>query len=468
MLRRNAVNQPRESIYAQIMPPRRVIEKITAAAAVLFLMTGCASTYQERDVTSQPTSLVQPASEIAENNLLGIRIHTLKPGELPEADKALGMSLEIRRAEGYFIAVKLKDTLQRSGHWGPVRVVPANSNQGEVVVSGEILESDGEFLELSISVRDATGKEWFSKEYSGVVNDQMYTQTRQNGDVFQFVYNEISNDIAAYRAKLASAEIATVRQVEELKLASTFAPSIFSSYLKETEPESPDTSDVFSRLLASVKTSDATTEAKPRYVVARLPSEDDPNYLRVQRIRAREHQLIDILDQQYDGLSKNISDAYTQWRISRLTEMNSVREIERLENERTTKAIVGGIAGVGLIILGAQSNNNSCPGCGAVGVAAGGLILAKSIEAAIEANGTAKADMEIHKRSLEELGQSLATEVTPIVIEVEGSTVELKGSADAKFSQWRNIMEKLHEREIGPIDDTTPVAVPLSSRGPSS
>jgi biopolymer transport protein ExbD len=103
-----------------------------------------------------------------------------------------------------------------------------------------------------------------------------------------------------------------------------------------------------------------------------------------------------------------------------------------------------------------------------VGVAAGGLILAKSIEAAIEANGTAKADMEIHTRSLEELGQSLATEVTPVVIEVEGSTVELKGSADAKFSQWRKIMKKLHEREVGPIDDTTPVAVPLSSRGPSS
>jgi hypothetical protein len=467
MLRRNAVNQPRESNYAQIIPRRRVIEIITAAAALLFLMTGCASTYQERDVPSQPTSLVQPASEIAENDLLGIRIHTLKPGELPEADKALGMSLEIRKAEGYLIAVKLKDTLQRSGHWGPVRVVPANSNQGEVVISGEILESDGEFLKLSISVRDATGKEWFSKEYSGVVNDQMYTQTRRNGDAFQFVYNEISNDIAAYRAQLASAEIATVRQVEELKFASTFAPSIFSSYLKETKPGSPNTSDVFSRLLASVKTSDATTESKPRYVVARLPSEDDPNYRRVQRIRAREHQLIDILDQQYDGLSKNISDAYTQWRISRLTEMNSVREIERLKNERTTKAIVGGIAGVGLIILGAQSNN-SCPGCGAVGLGAGGLILAKSIEAAIEANGTAKADMEIHKRSLEELGQSLATEVTPVVIEVEGSTVELKGSADAKFSQWRKIMKILHEREVGPIDDTTPVAVPLSSRGPSS
>ena len=461
------MSQPHESKYAQVTRPRRVIEKVAAATAALMLMGGCASTYQEREVTSQPTQLVQPANEIAETDLLGIRIHTLKPGELPEADKALGMSLEIRKAEGYFMAVKLKDTLQKSGHWGPVRVVPANSDQGEVVISGEILESDGEFLELSIIVSDATGKEWFSKEYSGTVNDQRYKDTQQNEDAFQFVYNEISNDIAAYRAELASAQIATIRQVAELKFARAFAPSIFSSYLKRTDTKSADASDVFSRLLASVKSSDATSEEKPQYAVARLPSEDDPNFLRVQRIRAREHQLVDILDQQYDGLSRNIADAYTQWRISRLTEMNSVREIDRLENERTTKAIVGGIAGVGLILLGAQSNNN-CAGCGTVGVVAGGLILAKSIEGAIEANGKAKADMEIHKRSLEELGQSLATEVTPVVIEVEGSTVELKGSADAKFSQWRDIMEKLHEREVGPINDTMPLETPPSSRGPSS
>ena len=42
------------------------------------------------------------------------------------------------------MASRLRDTMQRSGHWGPVRVVPKGQNDGEIAVKGEILESDGE------------------------------------------------------------------------------------------------------------------------------------------------------------------------------------------------------------------------------------------------------------------------------------------------------------------------------------
>ena len=35
-------------------------------------------------------------------------------------------------------------------------------------------------------------------------------------------------------------------------------------------------------------------------------------------------------------------------------------------------------------------------------------------------------------------------------MEVEGETVQLKGTADAKFKQWRRVMKKLYEREVGP------------------
>lgn len=447
-------------------PTRRALRGFATAVTALLLTAGCAATYEKREVTSQQAQLVQPAGEIAETDLLGIRIHTFRPGTLPEGDKARGMSLEIRKAEGYYTAVKLRDTLQRSGHWGPVRVVPENSNDGEVIVSGEILESDGEFLKLSVSVRDATGAEWFSKEYSGVVNEQMFNRASQGVEPFQFVYNQISNDIAAYRSELKSNEIASIRQVAELKFAGNFAPSIFFSYLKTGEPESSESPDVLSKLFSLAGSEDSATRPTPRYAVARLPSENDPNYQRVQRIRAREHQLIDTLDQQYEGLAKNISDAYTQWRMSRLTEMNSVREIERLENERTTKAVVGGIAGVGLIILGGSAKN--CPGCGTAGAVVGGTILAASIKSAIDANSKAKADMEIHTRALEELGQSLATEVKPVVIEVEGSTIELKGSVDAKFQQWRTIMTKLHEREVGPLGSPPPNGTPKRDSGPAS
>jgi hypothetical protein len=438
--------------HAGSMRASGLIHNFIVAATALLLVTGCTGTYEKREVTTEQTQIVQPSSELAENDLLGIRIYTFKSRVLPEGDKVRGISQEIRKAEGYYIAVKLKDTLQRSGHWGPVRVVPENSNDGEVIVRGQILQSDGEFLELMVSVRDASGVEWFSKKYSGVVNAQMFSQASQGGDAFQSVYNQIANEIAAYRSKLASGEIAAIRQIAELKFARYFAPSIFSKYLKTAEPRPPESSGIFGKLMAFASTEDTITKPAPRFAVARLPSEDDPNYRRVQRIRAREHQLIDTLDQQYEGLVKNISDAYTQWRMSRLTEMNSVREIERLENERKTKAVLGGIAGVALIVLGAQEG----PGLGTAGVVVGGTIFAESIKAAVDADSKAKADMEIHTRALEELGQSLATEVKPVVVEVEGSTIELKGSADAKFEQWRKIITQLHEREVGPIDAAPP------------
>ena len=55
---------------------------------------------------------------------------------------------------------------------------------------------------------------------------------------------------------------------------------------------------------------------------------------------------------------------------------------------------------------------------------------------------TAGAD-RLHQIALEELGQSLASEVSPVVLEV-GEVVELTGSAE-KFRQWR-IMKKLHDQ----------------------
>ena len=104
-----------------------------------------------------------------------------------------------------------------------------------------------------------------------------------------------------------------------------------------------------------------------------------------------------------------------------------------------------------LIVAGANSNNN-CPGCGSAATTAGAVVLAKALQDAIELSETAGADRKLHQIALEELGQSLASEVSPIVLEIEGEVVELKGSVEDKFQQWRVIMTKLHQKEVGPLD----------------
>ena len=420
-----------------------------AAAAAGLMLSACGTTYEKREADTEFTQLLQPQQQIADDELLGVRIATFDPGELPqEADKAKGVSGKIRNAEAYFIAVRLRDTMERSGHWGPVRVVPKDAAEGEVIVNGEILESDGEILRLQVEVSDASGASWFAREYKGVVNQNMYADAAKAGtDVFQFLYNRISNDIALHRKTLAKSRIARIRQIAELKFAGTFAPDMFGDFLKKKETENT-ANDLFRSLFVS-SDGDAD-EAHGEYRVVRLPAEGDPSFQRVQRIRAREHLLVDTLDQQYEGLSRSIEKAYTQWRTARLTEMNAVRRVEQLESERAAKAALTGLVGAALIVAGARSN--SCAGCGTVAVTAGTIVLMKAIQDGMQLAQSAGSERELHQIALEELGQSLASEVSPVVLEVEGEVIELKGSVDEKFAQWREIMKKLHEQEVGPIE----------------
>ena len=442
---------PKKAAYSS--PNSRSWLSAIAVSLVGIFLAGCVTTYEKRGASIKKTELLQTDTKIAEAELLEVRISTFDPGKISEEDgKSKDVSKKIRQAEGYFISTKLRDAMQSSGQWGPVRVVPRGKNDGEVAVTGEILESDGEILKVKVRAADATGLEWFEKEYEAVVDESMYQEaSRQRTDVFQSLYNKIANDIAAHRLEMSKSRIARIRQVAELKFAAEFAPDLYGQYLKaEKTPASSSGSNILAGLFSAVKPTSKPKDTGPIRIV-RLPANNDPSFQRIKRIRARENQLIETLDQQYDGLSRSIEGAYTQWRTARLTEMNAVRKAEQLENERAGKAIITGLIGTALIVAGANSNNN-CPGCGSAATTAGAVVLAKALQDAIELSETAGADRKLHQIALEELGQSLASEVSPIVLEIEGEVVELKGSVEDKFQQWRVIMTKLHQKEVGPLD----------------
>ena len=81
----------------------------------------------------------------------------------------------------------------------------------------------------------------------------------------------------------------------------------------------------------------------------------------------------------------------------------------------------------------------------------------------VEADQIAE-EAEINKVALEELGISFAAEVEPIVLEVEGETIKLTGSAKAKHQQWREVLARLYkvetEAEIGVAESGTLEAKP--------
>ncbi|MEQ9125591.1 MAG: hypothetical protein RIM80_23850, partial [Alphaproteobacteria bacterium] len=120
----------------------------------------------------------RPQVEIAEGQLLDVRIVGFEPGEIgADAEAARGLSPEIRKAEGRFAATQLRTKMQQSGYWGAVRVVPDASRGAEVVVRGRILESDGELLRIEVSVADSTGAKWFTREYEEVVDAAAYAES---------------------------------------------------------------------------------------------------------------------------------------------------------------------------------------------------------------------------------------------------------------------------------------------------
>ena len=61
------------------------------------------------------------------------------------------------------------------------------------------------------------------------------------------------------------------------------------------------------------------------------------------------------------------------------------------------------------------------------------------------------AEAKIHEDALRELGTSFEAEVSPFVVEVEGETVELTGSAEAQYQSWRALLRKIYFSETGLI-----------------
>lgn len=427
--------------------------RIVASAAILVALGACTASYPGRTVSYQATPLERPAAPPTDSEILNVRIEVFDQGALPEdPNAARGLSTEIRAAEAYFIPVQIKETMQKSGHWGQVRVTPKGGREGEVQVTGKILESDGEILKLEIAVRDAAGVPWFTRKYESVVDEAAYAKASAGGvDAFQDMYNQIANDIAAYKKLLKPEDATSIRQVAELKFGAEFAPATYDSHLKKTGDPAQAQPDGLQRVFSLLSREQRPANRTPVYTVERLPAENDPVVQRVSRIRAREEFLVDTLDQQYDGLARGLRDPYTQWRTSRLKEIGAIREADRVKNEERAKAVAVGVIGVLVgAAIASQGSGGNCYGCTSAGAGVAAAAVAIGVQMAVKASEQAAAETNLRKTALEELGNSLSTDVKPTVVEVEGKTVELKGTIEEKFEAWKAVLKELRESEIGP------------------
>ena len=66
----------------------------------------------------------------------------------------------------------------------------------------------------------------------------------------------------------------------------------------------------------------------------------------------------------------------------------------------------------------------------------------------------------VHAETLRELGDSFETEVSSLVVDIEGTTVTLSGTLDKQFEDWRRLLREIYATETGiaPPPEPAPAA----------
>ncbi len=377
----------------------------------LLWMGGCVS--QTVKSTSVPP-LDAPTVSVADNEVLDVGIAIFDPG-IEVIDEAEPIYPEVRRAEATFMAEQLRNTLQEVGAWGAVRVVPNSDQFNDLLVEAKILHSDGERLELDVTVTDARGIRWIDKTYEGVTSRYAYNgRVANTQDPFLLVYRNIANDMLKVFNSLRPRDRVAIRQVAELRFARSFSEAAFADYLEAND--------------------------KGVYRIIRLPAENDPMLERVRALRQRNYVFVDTLQGNYTGFSEEMLTPYQEWRKLSYEEVVALQELKRESNAQLiagAASVVGGIVAQG-------SNNRYANTAGMVGVIGGGYLIKSGLEKRAEAN--------IHSLALEEIGQSLEAEITPRVIELEDRTVRLTGNVEDQYAQWRELMADIYATEIGALE----------------
>ena len=402
-----------------------------ALPAAVLLASGCVVK------ETRPLPVLQAAqatTEIPEQQLLDVGVHLFNPG-IPkevEEDPALADKTriypDIRKAEARYIAMQLRDTLEGTGHWGAARVVPVSVESFDVTVDGRIIESTGAMLRVAVTATDATGRVWIAdKEYEGRADTRAYKDgSSTDRDPFQNVYVAIADSLLLARNTRSGAALANIRRVSELRFAADFAPVAFSQYLAKN-PKSGE------------------------YRVLRLPADDDLLMRRIAQIRERDYGMIDTVSENYAAFTDRLEEPYTNWR--RYTYDEIIAE-EKLKSQARNRMLMGAAAVAAAVFV-----DDSCQGgtnCDrAVSAARTGAMIGG---VAAVMSGYRKLDeAKINAESLKEISGSFQSEAAPLVVDVEGRTLRLTGTAEEQYAEWRRLLHELYREETGLVP-TAPAA----------
>ena len=373
------------------------------------LIVGCNSTTVRTAATEE---IVAHSVVIPEELLLDVGVDILDAGIEGITEDAPGVYPGIREAEARYMAFSLANTIQDSGNWGIVRVVPDRLSEMDVWINGKILRSDGAVLELEISLADSSGNHWYTKKYAGTASKYSYDSTvSKRSEPFLSVYNQITNDMLAYYQRFSAEDVLGLRTITELKFAKEFSAQAYSEHLD--------------------------TDGKGRLFIKRLPASDDPILMRIRQIRERDYMFIDTMQEYYSSFVGRMYDPYFEWRRAFYEEDQALREVKSQANQR----LIGGILAVATGILAQGTGSRTARTAGHVAIGAGATAIYSGMQKREEA--------KVHAEALQEISNSMRSEMEPHRMQLEERTVTLSGSVQEQYRQWRLILKDMYEHETG-------------------
>ena len=367
------------------------------------------SVVNAKTIQYEKVGLDRAQIELPSEELLDIGILLFDPNIPEEEDDFIFP--EIRKAEARYMPFHLKKTLQDTGFWGGVWVLPEISEAIDLIVTGRIEVSDGLDVSIRVGVWDITGKEWVNKVYSSSIAQSSYSKRRDlTQDPYQNVYNKIANDLVKIKQQFETEELERISEIGDIRFAAELIPNVYNEYLVK--------------------------DKKNIYQAQRLPDDGDAIMQRVYNIQEREFLLLDTLNEYYAQLYENISQPYEDWRKLSREDMITYQELKK---SARTRQLLGAAALLGAIASDGDSRASSTMRQMAI---YGGMEAMRS--------GFGKAsEAKIYKESMKELGTAFDSQAEPLIIELEGQTIRLTGNAQEKFLEWRKLLKQIYVDETG-------------------
>ena len=399
--------------------------------AACFILSGCAV---NEVISAEETELIVAETPPEESMLLDIGVVEFGGAIAEDNDpEESGIYNEIRSAEVRYLPYHLKTTLQGTDHWGAVRVIPSRRAFTDIVISGNIAKSDGEFITLDVTVEDSRGHHWYDKSYSTQTGISSYSESRDRRvDPYQKVFNDIANDLNEFVRQMPSESVRELQQVTELRFFADMSPLAYGEHLATDE--------------------DGNTS------IVRLPAKNDPAVDRLRQIRERDRLVVDTLNEHYANFYYGIAIPYYSWRKTAREESINYRQVKR---SATLQTLMGAAVIAGAFAVDTNSSSYSKR---QMQRSLQNIAISEGFNT-IMAGVSRRSEATMHLESIQELSESFGAEAAPMVVTVEGETRRLTGTAAAQYESWRRLLKEIYKAETGYVEtadtaDPDPVRIP--------